>query len=210
MSTWGLPMENLRSKVAQHKSDIMDVNLYNRSAVLVPLVREREGNYAVVFEVRSAKLATQPGEICFPGGHLNPTEAHAEEAAIRETCEELGVPPSSVEIWGRLDILVTPFKQIIYPFAGYLKEPERIRPNPQEVEEVFMVKLDFLLSLEPEYHEIAIKVHPPDDFPFHKIPHGRAYPWRTGTWPEFFYEIENHVVWGMTARILHHFLEIIR
>lgn len=188
----------------------MDGDRYIRSAVLVPLLREKDGTYSILFEVRSAKLATQPGEICFPGGHVSPTDAHEEETAIRETCEELGVPHSSVEIWGRLDILVTPFKQIIYPFAGYLREPERIRPNPQEVGEIFTARLDLLLSLIPEYHEVTIKVHPPDDFPFHKIPGGREYPWRTGTWPEFFYEIENRIVWGMTARILHHFLKIVR
>jgi len=103
----------------------------------------------------------------------------------------------------------SPFMQIIHPFVGLLKEPQNIKPNPEEVEEIFTVQLELLLKLSPEYHEITIQAHPPDDFPFHKIPHGRNYRWRKARWPELFYEFEGRVIWGLTARILHHFLTII-
>lgn len=200
----------LKAKVQQHTTHILDSHKYIHSAVLLPLIQQEDGRYSLLFEVRSRHLKTQPGEICFPGGHIQPEDDSEEEAALRETCEELGVSPGSLELWGSLDILITPFMQIIYPFVGLLKEPQNIKPNPEEVEEIFTVPLELLLNLSPEYHEITIEAQPPEDFPFHKIPHGRNYRWRKARWPELFYEFEGRIVWGLTARILHHFLNIIR
>ncbi|WP_161484949.1 NUDIX hydrolase [Neomoorella mulderi] len=203
-------MEGIKAKVKQHKSGLLDARLYAQSAVLLPLLKENDGSLSLLFEVRSRNLKTQPGEICFPGGRLQPGDRSEKEAALRETCEELGLAADSIEIWGGLDILVTPFQQIIYPFPGFLHEPQNIRPNPLEVEEVFTAPLDRLLRLTPEYHEITLQVQTPADFPFHKILGGREYRWRRATWPELFYEFEGWIIWGLTARILHHFLSIIR
>ncbi|WP_208974801.1 NUDIX hydrolase [Moorella stamsii] len=203
-------MEDIKAKVQQHTSGLLDARLYAQSAVLLPLLKEDNGILSLLFEVRSCNLKTQPGEICFPGGRLQPGDRSVKEAALRETCEELGLDPDSVEIWGGLDILVTPFRQVIYPFVGLLREPQNIRPNPLEVEEVFTAPLDRLLSLTPEYHEITLQVQPPEDFPFDKIPHGRQYPWRRASWPELFYEFEERIIWGLTARLLQHFLAIIK
>lgn len=194
----------------QYRSGLLDARRYSHSAILLPLLEEKNGILSLLFEVRSKKLTTQPGEICFPGGHISANDSSQKEAALRETCEELGLDRDSIAIWGGLDILVTPSQQVIYPFVGFLQQIEGIKPNPQEVEAVFTVPLEYLLSLTPEYHEVNIKMQPPEDFPFHKIPHGRNYPWRQATWPELFYEFKGRIIWGLTARVLHHFLEIIK
>ncbi|MBE6471841.1 MAG: NUDIX domain-containing protein, partial [Coriobacteriaceae bacterium] len=65
-----------------------------RAAVFIPLI-EREHSYDVVFEVRAQHLKRQPGEVCLPGGHIEPGES-AREAAVRETCEELLVDVSQL------------------------------------------------------------------------------------------------------------------
>ena len=62
----------------------------DRYAVLIPWVKKEDGD-ALLLEVRSEKVK-QPGEVCFPGGRVEPGETTA-EAAVRETCEELGLTP---------------------------------------------------------------------------------------------------------------------
>lgn len=205
-----ISLESVKEKIGRHRRGLLDAGRYRTSAVFIPLLTPKEGSCSVLFTVRSPKLLTQPGEICFPGGHVSPADACEEDTAVRETCEELGLDPADLEVWGSLDVLVSPFGQIIYPFAGFLRKPEAIRPNPAEVEEVFVAELPFLLTLVPQYHEITFRVHPPETFPFHRIPQGRNYPWRPAVWPELFYDIHGRTVWGITARILHHFLNIVQ
>ena len=62
-------------------------------AILIPWVATGEGD-ALLLEVRS-QLVRQPGEVCFPGGRAEPGES-AVEAAVRETCEELGISPDTI------------------------------------------------------------------------------------------------------------------
>ena len=75
---------------------IIGIDSYKKFAVLMPVVSSENG-LSVVFEVRAAKLKSQPGEVCFPGGSLEPGESEA-EAAVRETVEELLVPRESVRL----------------------------------------------------------------------------------------------------------------
>ncbi|NLF34936.1 MAG: CoA pyrophosphatase, partial [Clostridiales bacterium] len=72
-------------------------------SVLVPLV-ERDGALFLLFERRADTLAHQPGEVCFPGGFMEPGES-PEACALRETEEELAIPPSTIRILGRLDCI---------------------------------------------------------------------------------------------------------
>ncbi|TDA63794.1 MAG: CoA pyrophosphatase [Clostridia bacterium] len=179
-----------------------------KNGVLLPLVPE--GEWAVLFEVRSSNLKHQPGEICFPGGQVDATDTSEQETAVRETCEELQVPRSSIEVLGELDIMLTPFQLILYPYVGILREPQAINPDSREVAGVFTVPLRELLRVTPEYYEMTVEVQPPKNFPLHKIPNGKDYQWRTGILPELFYEFNGYVVWGMTARVLNNFLQIIQ
>ncbi|WP_338824368.1 putative Nudix hydrolase NudL [Moorella humiferrea] len=210
MPDFNLDFKNIKARIREHKSGLLDAHRYNHAAVFLPLLDITGGSLSLLFEVRSHRLTIQPGEVCFPGGHIKRDEKSPQEAAVRETCEELGLTPDALEIWGGLDMLVTPSQLVIHPFVGLLYGIENIKPNPQEVEEVFTVPLERLLTLNPLYHKVKIKIEPPEDFPFDKIPRGRNYPWRQATWPELFYEFEGRIIWGMTARLLHHFLEIVR
>lgn len=85
---------------------LIDMELYHRSAVVVPLV-EKNGDYQVLFEVRSKGLKRQPGEICFPGGGCETGES-PEAGARREICEELLISESQIEIAAPMDIFVSP------------------------------------------------------------------------------------------------------
>lgn len=66
--------------------------------MLIPLV-EKDGELHLLFEVRAKHMESQPGEICFPGGHVEQGE-NPKDAALRETFEELGIPTEKIELIG--------------------------------------------------------------------------------------------------------------
>lgn len=176
-----------------------------KAAVMVPLV-ETEKGLSVLFQVRGHNLRHQPGEICFPGGRLEPDDLTEEAAAVRETCEELGIHADQLDMIGPLDIFVTTHS-IIYPYLCQLKQGIELHPDPEEVAEVFTVPLEYLLSYQPDVHHVPIEMKPTEDFPFNLIPNGKYYKWRKAKIAEYFYRYENYVIWGLTARILYDFLE---
>ena len=85
------------------------------AAILLPVV-EVAGRDNLLFEVRSQRLEMQPGEVCFPGGRIEPGET-PEEAAVREIWEELHVERQQIEILGPLDRMVH-FTGTVYPLLG--------------------------------------------------------------------------------------------
>lgn len=180
-----------------------------KSSVLVPLIK-KDNRIEVLFEKRAKALRRQSGEICFPGGRWEETDGSEWATAVREASEELQIPKESVSYAGDLDVIVTHSQQLIYPFVGFISNPEQIRPNPFEVEEVFTVELNRLLAANPQCHEVSMRVVPGKDFPYHLIPHGRQYPWRGMKVEQYFYEFDGYVIWGLTGRILKHFLDTIQ
>lgn len=177
------------------------------SAVVLPLL-ECEGRLCVLFEVRAGELRSQPGEICFPGGAMEPSETPG-QAAVRETAEELLVKEEQVELAAQLDILHTPANLTVYPFLAFLKEYEGTCSRA-EVERVFTVPLSWFLEHEPEAYDTKVVTVPGEDFPYELIPDGRQYHWRQGRYKVLFYRYENAVIWGMTAKIMHSFIELYR
>lgn len=201
-------MDFIYNLLNNRKPFVMGHQALFQSAVLVPLI-EQNGQLYVLLEQRALHMRRQPGEIGFPGGRIDPHDRDPQAAAVRETCEELGIDADQIEIVGPLDYVVTAF-QIVFPFVGRIKQPELIRPNPDEVANVFCVSLKHFQEASPELYLVNLRMEPPDHFPFDLIPDGRHYKWRGGQIPEYFYEYEGRVIWGLTARILHHFLTLIR
>jgi coenzyme A diphosphatase NUDT7 len=191
------------------KRGILGEASYKKTAVLIPLIQTDQG-LSILFEKRANTLRRQAGEICFPGGHMEPSDGDPRQTALRETSEELQIPQGAIHILGELDIVVTHAQMIIYPFVGRIEHAQPIQANPFEVEYVFTVPINRLLKMEPLRHDVAVSVQPDDSFPFHLIPGGKQYAWRIGKVPQLFYEIDSHVIWGLTAKILHHFLECIQ
>ncbi|WP_078597271.1 NUDIX hydrolase [Evansella clarkii] len=197
-------LEHFRNR----KANVMDHELYNEFAILVPLVEKREELH-FVFEVRAQNIR-QPGEICFPGGKIDNTDSSPAHAALRELEEELGVPPSKVRLAGDLDYMITPFRFMLYPFLGLIDSDTVFKKNDDEVKEILFVPLSKLLEMKPKEHKIFLNVEPDEEFPFHLIPNGENYNWRTAFVNEQFYEYEGNVIWGLTARILTHVLQEIK
>jgi 8-oxo-dGTP pyrophosphatase MutT (NUDIX family) len=180
-----------------------------QSSVVVPLV-DYEGEECVLFEKRSLRLDHQPGEICFPGGRRESGDPGAASTAVRETCEELSLSPEDIELIAPLDILVSPFNAIIHPYLGRIKEFSRVKPSRDEVEYIFCVPLSFFLDREPVFHHLKVQLAVPTDYPFDLIPDGKNYPFREGSYPQCFYLWGQEVIWGLTARIMYHFVSLLK
>lgn len=179
-----------------------------RAAVFIPLIKQEEA-WHVLFEVRAFHLKSQPGDICFPGGKIDLSDPTPLDAAIRETHEELGLLHSSIKPIGSLNLYVPSSQFIIYPFVGLLKDTD-FHLNKEEVDHTFTIPLNWLLDHQPQQHIVELDPQPGEDFPYDRIAQGRGYVWRKRPIVELFYHYKDHSVWGMTARILTHFLDVIK
>jgi 8-oxo-dGTP pyrophosphatase MutT (NUDIX family) len=204
-----MDLDSVLIKLNGHTPKILGSERFSKYAVLLPLLKKEDGLH-VLFEVRSLELRRQPGEICFPGGRIDAQDLDEQGAAIRETVEELGINKQDITDVFPLDYMISPFGMILYPYAGYINNPEKIKPSPAEVGEIFTVPLSFFIHNEPEIYRVALKAEPSENFPFDLIPGGEKYNWRARVMDEYFYRYGDKTIWGLTARILAHFIELIQ
>lgn len=178
-----------------------------RAAVLLPLF-EWGGELCLLFEVRADSLRSQPGEICFPGGAIECGETPA-EAALRETMEELLLNENQVELLAPLDRLLVPANLTVYPYLGRLKGYANTFSR-DEVARIFTVPLSWFLTHEPDTYRTKVVTVPEDSFPFEYVPEGENYRWKQGRYDVLFYQYEDHIIWGMTAKIVYSFVQMYR
>ena len=151
------------------------------AAVLMPIV-ETDRGARVILTKRSARLQHHPGQVAFPGGRIDDTDADATAAALRESHEEIGLDPANVEIMGELSPHETVTGYRVTPFVGRIRAPFTPVPEAGEVAEVFTVPLPFLLN--------------PASF---RIERRR---WR-GVWRSYYVAPYGpYYIWGATARML--------
>ena len=157
------------------------------SAVLLPLY-EADGDTRVVLIKRPETMSSHRGEIAFPGGKFEAgVDADLRETALREACEEVGLPPGEVEVVARLDGIATVATRFtITPFVGFLARRPELTPNPLEVARILEVSLSDLLDPDA-YREERWDTH-------------------TANFDVHFYDLDDETVWGATARILTGFL----
>ncbi len=201
-------MNSIQQKLKKHSPSVLGSKAFSKYAVLLPLIQKTDDIH-VLFEVRSHKMRRQPGEICFPGGRMDPQDKTDQDTAVRETTEELGISAKQITDVFPLDFLVSPFGMMIYPHAGLIHDPESVQPNPSEVDEVFEVPLSFFLNNPPQVHYVHARMEPETGFPHELLPGGRNYNWHPRKIDELFYVYGDKVIWGLTAKILTHFVELI-
>jgi 8-oxo-dGTP pyrophosphatase MutT (NUDIX family) len=180
-------LARLRGIVGARPAVAIDAPQYRRACVLIPLVRTN-GDWSILFSRRSPNLAAHSGQIAFPGGAVEEGEA-LEAAATRETEEEVGIPPSSVALIGRLDDLITNSGFLVAPFVGVIDQRIEYVLQVSEVEEVFEVPVEALLQpSQPDVRYVAF---------------------RQRQYPAYFYRYERYEIWGLTGRILKAFLDLV-
>jgi 8-oxo-dGTP pyrophosphatase MutT (NUDIX family) len=158
------------------------------AAVLVGIVDQPSG-LTVLLTQRTAHLSDHAGQIAFPGGRLEPDDADAIAAALREAEEEVGLPASHVEVIGRLDTYVTGTGFEVTPVVGFIRTPYPARPDPFEVAEIFEVPLDFLID--PKNLERGIRE------------------WRGTTRSYYALPYQQRYIWGATAGMLVNLAEVL-
>jgi 8-oxo-dGTP pyrophosphatase MutT (NUDIX family) len=160
-----------------------------QAAVLVALFEE-DGQARVIFTRRTTTLPSHQGEVSFPGGKSMPGEEPL-AAALRESHEEIALDPSSVQVVAELDHITTVASRfLLAPFVGVLPGRPMLTPNPHEVDAVLDASL--------------LELARPGVF--------REERWDVAALadqPVYFFELGEDVVWGATARILHHLLTIV-
>ncbi len=121
---------------------------WRRAAVLVPVLLEPEGA-RLVYTVRKAHLQDHAGQISFPGGSREPGDGSLLATALREAEEEIDLRPNLVEVVGELEeMYIPPSNFRVSPFVGLLPPKAELVLAPDEVEEIFMVSLQELMSSE--------------------------------------------------------------
>ncbi|MES2415794.1 MAG: CoA pyrophosphatase [Pseudomonadota bacterium] len=114
------------------------------AAVLVPLVMRSE--LTLLLTQRAGNLSTHSGQIAFPGGRTDATDADAVDTALREAHEEVGLTRDHVEVIGTLPTYVTGTAFIITPVVALVKPGFVLQPNPGEVADVFEVPFSYLMN----------------------------------------------------------------
>ena len=117
-----------------------------RAAVLLPILQSPEGA-RVVYTLRTDGLRDHAGQVSFPGGGVDPGDASLLETALREAEEEVDLRRDLVEVVGELeDMYVPPSRFLVKPFVGLLPPEAELILAPDEVEAIFSVGLDELMS----------------------------------------------------------------
>ncbi len=184
-----LDASTVRERLSQRSPESAPSKGLQPSAVLVPLVPGPEG-LELILTLRPTTLASHAGQVSFPGGRVDPADGDDRWAtALREAHEEIDLDPEAVEPLGRLDDYPTITRYHVTPWVGLVDPAARLTPFPSEVADLFRVPLAHLADPERrrtmrlsrrEHHE---RVH--------------------------FYLVRPHTVWGVTAAIVTHLLEVL-
>ena len=197
---------NLGQTLAQRPPQLARMPHQWDAAVLLPLVETKDGP-GILFEARAQTLDWQPGDICFPGGGYECKDKNFAVTASREVQEELGLPAASIKILGGLNYLVTYLGPIVHPYVGTLTDLDKIVFNKAEVDHVFTVPLAFLKDYQPREVHMESATRAPEDFPYELAPHVKPGWFKRAGYKIYFYQYAGHVIWGLTGRILHSFLQ---
>ena len=152
------------------------------AGVLIPLITRASG-VQLVLTRRSVRLKHHAGQISFPGGRVEARDGDAQQAALREAHEEIGLDPADVEILGRCPNYETATGFRISPVVGVIRREVTFVPQEEEVEEIFEVPLD--IATDPGKFTIESRIWRGARRHYHVLAFGR------------------HHIWGATAGILH-------
>jgi 8-oxo-dGTP pyrophosphatase MutT (NUDIX family) len=151
-----------------------DAPILKRAAVLVPLI-VREHGLNVLLTRRSSDLPTHAGQIAFPGGRCEDSDADVGATALREAHEEVGLDPSHVTLLGVSDAYETVTRFAVTPVVGLVDPAATLRPDPREVAEIFEVPLSFLMD--PANHVPQSREYEGVARRFYAMPYGDYYVW---------------------------------
>lgn len=152
------------------------------AAVLVPFV-EVDGIWHLLFTKRTNGVAKHQGEISFPGGAAEEADRDLIETAVRETCEEIGIPGSRINVLGVLDPVPTVSNYCVLPVISIVEWPQTLYLNHNEVENILLIPVDWLKDADNWYE---------DDFYYEPGKYKKVIHYR---------DFQGDHLWGITARL---------
>jgi 8-oxo-dGTP pyrophosphatase MutT (NUDIX family) len=185
--------KRIQTILANRTRQTLDDRELTCAAVLIPLLH-KEGKWHVLVTQRTQHVEHHKGQISFPGGACDPEDADLVATALRETQEEIGVPPEAIEVLGALDDVPTITGFTVTPLVGVIPHSFPYQLNAHEVGSVVEVPLSFLRD--PAHLRVEQREHEGQVFDVHF--------WNYRPDPPTAYTI-----WGVTARILKDFLNLI-
>ncbi|MEM7663957.1 MAG: CoA pyrophosphatase [Pseudomonadota bacterium] len=117
-----------------------------RPAAVLCALRPLETGLQVILTQRAAHLNQHAGQVAFPGGKIDAADPTAQDAALREAEEEIGLRPDQVQLLGGLDTYLTSTGYTVTPYVGVIDPGWTPSPDPSEVDTVFEPPLDFLMN----------------------------------------------------------------
>ena len=160
-----------------------------RASVLVPLVL-RENGLTLLLTRRTAHLTSHPGQISFPGGRAEASDASAIDTALRETLEEVGLERRHIDVLGTLPDFYTGTGYIVTPVVALVTPPFELHADPSEVAEIFEVPLAFLMD-GLNHQRLSVEL-PAGRRSFYAMPY------------------EHFFIWGATAGMLRNLFHFLR
>lgn len=151
---------------------------------MVPIVGLDEPR--LLLTLRSGQVGSHAGEVSWPGGKRDATDGSLIDTALRETQEEVGIPPTQIEVIGELRPFVSRFGLLVTPFVGFVQDDISLELNPGEIEAAFELPITHLEN-DPRTNTDIIERHGER----HHVP---------------VYHYEGFKIWGLTAMILREFL----
>lgn len=198
-------LEQIKKRIKNYDAAIYGVR--KKSAVLLPLIKV-DGEVHVLYEVRS-QAVSQAGDSSFPGGRVEKGESF-EEAAVRETMEELNLDRENIKVIGEIDYIVNQHV-MIHCFVGELIDVEvsDIKPN-LEVEQIYTIPLDYLLRNKPAYFKVGFDPIFEEQFLEELEREQKRYNLTNMKEKIPYYQIKTHSLWGFTANLTERFIQIIK
>jgi 8-oxo-dGTP pyrophosphatase MutT (NUDIX family) len=181
----------LRQRLAERAPVIRTEWDARPAAVLVPLYLA-DGEWHVLFTLRTHLVETHKGQVSFPGGRVDPADTSRENTALREAEEEIGLRREDVTVLGQLDTLLTVTQYHITPIVGLFRWPYPFVLSTAELSEVFGAPLAWLAN--PDNLEIQER---------EPMAPGRKI-------PVFYLHYQGYTIWGATARMLLNLIEVAR
>jgi 8-oxo-dGTP pyrophosphatase MutT (NUDIX family) len=143
------------------------------AAVLIPVVDHPQPT--VLLTQRSTHLNEHAGQISFPGGKIDTTDASPLQAALREAKEEVGLGSEFIDPIGYLDLYGTSFGFRILPTVARVRPGFTLRISAAEVDDAFEVPLAFLMN--PANHQLHSKEFRGVERLYYAMPYGERYIW---------------------------------
>ncbi|MFA6033850.1 MAG: CoA pyrophosphatase [Myxococcota bacterium] len=157
------------------------------SGVTIPLF-DRDDITHVMVTLRTQKVKHHKGQISFPGGAVEDDDGSIEATAIRETVEEVGIPPSHMHILGKTDDITTISGFVVTPVVVRLDHPFPTSISEDEIDRLIEIPLAALVA--------------PD------TPRTEIWDWYGKPVEMYFYDYGEYTVWGATGRMLYQFLDV--